>query len=444
MKKQILLALSSIIILFFLKAEYVPAQFQDTSDAGTDPLINREYFQLVYTYLGGLGHFHTGRDVKGLGDVDGDGINDYAVSFTPGFFDGGVEIFSGKNQRLIYSFTESRPFSFFGASEPLGDINYDGHNDFAVSAYGANFPNNPILGYIRIYSGKDGSVIRQITGSATGFGGSSNAGDLDRDGINDLLVGSPLENSSYGIVYLYSGKTGAVIRSFTGGPSPYIAFGLKAKGIGDINLDGTPDFVVTGKLNDFSARNYVHIFSGSNFSIIKTIFGLPNDSLGQVLETLHDINNDGYPELMISAINDDRMGRGSRANYGNGRVDIVSGMDFSILKSLYGNAGDRFGFAVSDAGDVNYDGYHDFLIGATQAMEGNGYVTLFSGKDFSPLDRIDGMPQPITNTNGDGFGGSLSLIGDINGDNVSEIIIGAYSDSRFMSTAGRIDIFSMR
>jgi hypothetical protein len=119
--------------------------------------------------------------------------------------------------------------------------------------YASDFSNaakGPSTGRIYVHSGKDGRRLLTLTGETAGEGfgiGPANAGDVNRDGHDDLIVGAwqyAAVAGSGGRAYLYSGKDGALMKTYTG-KIPGETFGFDAIGVGDIDRDGTIDLLIT-------------------------------------------------------------------------------------------------------------------------------------------------------------------------------------------------------
>jgi hypothetical protein len=125
---------------------------------------------------------------------------------------------------------------------------------------------------------------------------------------------------------------------------------------------------------------------------------------------IEDISGDGVPDLLASTGPDLLTG---------GRVYVFSGADGALVRTLANGSWD-FGSAVAAVGDVNDDGIEDVIVGDREVF-GNGRAHLFSGADGAPIHSFV-SPNPITNG---GFGASVSGVGDVDGDGVPDLAVGA-------------------
>ncbi|HEX5215134.1 MAG TPA: VCBS repeat-containing protein, partial [Vicinamibacterales bacterium] len=145
-----------------------------------------------------------------------------------------------------------------------GDVNADGVDDVFVSDW-ANSAKGPTTGRVYVHSGKDGSRLHAWTGenAGDGFGTTQSiAGDVDGDGFADLVVGAWQYGGAApggGRVYLYSGKDGALMKTFTC-KTPFDTFGFDAVAIGDVDSDGTSDLLITSGWSAISGYHSGRVF----------------------------------------------------------------------------------------------------------------------------------------------------------------------------------------
>jgi hypothetical protein len=353
---------------------------------------------------------------RAIGDVNGDGVSDVVTS-APTFGANGqpagpgkVYVYSGKSGTLLWArIGESREGLGTGL-EGAGDVNRDGIGDVVAGAPGS--------GHAYVFSGRDGSTLLTLTGTAQESYGNSTAGvgDQNGDGHADVIVGAPGSNASgqgAGRAYVVSGKDGAVLATLDGQQAGD-AFGSivagKRTGRRTPVLVGAPG----GGPND---RGAVYVFA--RLTGTPTIV-IAADSTGAALGAMFtslvgDVNGDKIPDVYASDFSNSAKGPAT------GRVYVHSGADGRRLLTLTGeNAGDGFGIGSADVGDVNRDGFDDLVIGAWQyaaAAPSGGKVYLYSGKDGSLLRTITGRVP------GETLGFDATGAGDVDGDGVIDLLL---------------------
>jgi uncharacterized protein YciU (UPF0263 family) len=156
--------------------------------------------------------------------------------------------------------------------------------------------------------------------------------------------------------------------------------------------------------------------------------------LGGSVSGAGDVNGDGYVDVIVGAVYDDKKGSNS------GSAPVFSGKDGRILYTFNGDsAGDLFGASVSGSGDVNNDGFADVIVGAEgddNKATDSGSARVFSGKDGSILHTFNG------DRTYDGLGTSVSGAGDINNDGFADVIVGASRDDNNGVDSGSARVFS--
>ena len=190
------------------------------------------------------------------------------------------------------------------------------------------------------------------------------AGDVDGDGVGDLIVGAPqtlTDGAATGTATVLSGRDGGVLLLLHG-LAEDDRFGAAVGGAGDINLDGNDDVIVGAFLEDsvVADAGAVRVFSGRDGHVLLTFAGLESGAqFGRVVSGGGDVDGDGVPDVAIGAPADDSAGLNA------GRVRVYSGAGGTLLLDLSGEqAGDRFGSAVALAGDLDLDAHAELLVGA--------------------------------------------------------------------------------
>jgi len=374
-----------------------------------------EKVKIIHEWVGEARGDQFGWIARRIGDVDGDGVNDFVTSAPTHAVDGGpagrVYVYSGRSGKLLWTQT-GPPNGRLGIGvEAAGDVNHDGVPDVIASAPGA--------GKAFVYSGKDGKVILTLGAGdpSEAFGRHvSGAGDINGDGYSDVIIGAPGNNSAgqgAGRVYVYSGKDGSVLLTIDGERAGD-AFGSAVAGFKDKRyaflIVGAPN---AGPKNSGRVYVYTGLTSKPKFTIEADDTGA---QLGAMfLSVVGDVNGDKVPDIYASDFSNNAKGNST------GRIYVVSGADGRRLLTLTGeSANDGFGIGPADAGDVNHDGYDDLIVGAWQhssAASSGGKVYLYSGKDGT-LMRAFTCRIP-----GETFGFDATEIGDVDGDGVIDFLL---------------------
>lgn len=245
-----------------------------------------------------------GQCVANAGDVDGDGTND-VVTGAPGPGFATAHVFSGATgaPRFTLQPPTSSPNSFFGiAVSTAADANADGFDDVAV---GAVFDNagTPQGGSVRVFSSATQQVLTTVYGSVgAGFGGSiATAGDLDHDGVVDLIACSKTQTIAQGAVKVFSAASGLSLLDLSTSPFGF----LRVAHVGatdDVDGDGTPDLL----LALVSAAGTVRVVSGATGGEILSIPIAPPGVTSTMSFSLRamgipDVNGDGIGDVVVGS-----------------------------------------------------------------------------------------------------------------------------------------------
>ncbi len=356
-----------------------------------------------------------GMRMQAAGDVDGDGVSDLlASSWSPNSSSPLPElrILSGKTGSLIRKLSGAS-YSAFGASFDAGaDLDGDGVPDLIVSRQ------SRMLGYVEIWSGASGKMIRPLFNPLTqrqGFGASvAFIGDVDGDGVEDAAVGN-LIGSSYkdrkGAVHIFSGKTGRLLKTIEG----YVnrsEFGRVVAGAGDLNGDGKPELVVVSGLA--LQRGPVFVYSGADWSLLHEIANRADPYRGPAAaQKVADLDGDGRNEILLLAPQDSF--KPSQNPRRRGLVRVISGASGKELWALTGlRSQEELGLAMAVLGDIDGDGRPEIAASGNDKSSYKGYVAVFSGRDGRELYRcVDAGPYH--------YGRQLVGLGDVNGDAVPDL-----------------------
>ena len=394
-----------------------------------------------YAWLGTEANALYGAEVDWIGDVDGDGWGDLIVNAPyhpngiPGSLGGAAFLYSGQTgaelDRMVSAVPP--PYGFAIRVAGLGDVTGDGKPEVAISKPTGQFGT---LDAIQIYSVLPWTLLFEVHSPQeySSMGSSNCAGgtDLNGDGWPDLVAADAdfRANGVFatGAAHAFSGLNGAVLWRISGPGGTN--FGQKVICPGDVNGDGYADVVTRSQIYP----GHIHALSGLDGS---ELYRFPGDYLygfigiDDRLAPCGDADGDGLPDYIVGQVEDPGVS--------NGMATIHRGYDGAIIHRWEGlRSGENFGHAVGGPGDVDGDGWPDYLVSA-EAGIGLGRVYVFSGRDFSLLTTLY-SPSSTPST----FGYTLGSLGeDVTGDGGAEVVIGDYSEPvNGLHNAGAVYVFS--
>jgi len=366
----------------------------------------------------------------------------------------------------------------------VGDVNGDGLDDFVVSAPQAGdlFEGEVYLFFgsrerraawsVQELDGRNGTILRGVAfGESSGVSVES-AGDFDGDGFGDLVVGAPFASpggrASAGAAYLVFGGPSFPrfidLGSLGGqgvlleGANPYDQAGLSVSGGGDVDGDGLSDLLVSAHRADGEDPNEGSVYvvfgrrtSPGSFNLgeldgvtgMTLHGGAEEDEAGFSVSDAGDINGDGFGDVVVGAFRADPGGRQKAGEvylvYGG--KDLPPTIDLGALNGSDGftvrgiDEKDEAGFAVAGVGDMNGDGFDDIALSAPAAspdfrfVAGESYVVyggpaLPAALELAALDGTNGVLLKGADVR-DQSGECVAGLGDIDNDGFDDLLIGA-------------------
>ncbi|MBV6478441.1 MAG: hypothetical protein HGGPFJEG_01196 [Ignavibacteria bacterium] len=361
----------------------------------------------------------------------------------------------------VWTYENNQTSSAFGYSvATAGDVNGDGYSDvIAGSPYFDNGQTDEGRAYVFHGSATGLSTFANWTSesdtSTSNFGWSvATAGDVNGDGYSDVIIGAPnFENgqNNEGKVYVFHGSASGL--SLT--PSWTIQknqadshLGSSVSSAGDVNNDGYSDVIFSAPdLDDGETdegKVFLHYGSSSGLSIpsdknLQT--NVASDNFGTSVSLAGDVNGDGYSDVIIGAVNSENgQSNEGRAFIYTGSPGGTNSTSFWIGESNQANA--NFGISVSTAGDVNGDGLSDVIVGAhnyENDSTSEGRAFVFYGHNTS-MSAAAAWTDDI-NQRFAFFGYSVGTAGDVNGDGYGDVIIGAYGFANGETDEGKAYVY---
>jgi hypothetical protein len=372
------------------------------------------------SFIGPLPKVMTARQNYTAGDINADGYDELLITgWQCGAERGCTYLFKGRpnidwGQNCPVEQADS---SFLGEQAgdrsgyyvaTVGDVNGDGYDDFLIAAVGSDegggfragevylILGNPVAewGQYFILSGANASFIGEAEGDAAGRS-ATGVGDVNGDGYDDLMVGAPFNDEA--------------------------------------GVDAGQAYLILGRAAADWGMHYP--LSQADASFVGEAAG---DQLGRRVSGAGDVNRDGYPDLLLGAsYNDQAAPDAGKAYLFLGHPEVDWGPDYPAAQAdasfLGEGEGDQAGRRVSAAGDLNDDGYGDFLISAphnSRSAPEAGAAYLFYGRAAADW----GMDLPLAQADviyvGEGdhdhAGYDAAPIGDMDGDGIDDLVIGAY------------------
>ncbi|TWT84610.1 Bifunctional hemolysin/adenylate cyclase precursor [Planctomycetes bacterium CA13] len=426
----------------------------------------------------GISPFDIALHVGGAGDVNGDGLDDFLIGATGAGRSGQTYLVYGTDSPLAPMEVSSLglsgvtingidTFDDSGSGVSLADINGDGFSDVLIGSPFADGENNAFSQKGESYVIFGGPALPSTidlaslgTDGVTIFGAANddrmgyainNAGDVNGDGFDDMIVGSHTRGSAY---LVFGGPNlPATIDLASLGSAGVTMPGARTVGQGgDFNGDGFDDVLVALTSVDFGRGATYVVYGAATMpeTITMSFLGASgvtingessSDGSGTSISFAGDVNGDGFDDLITGSL--------------RGRSHVVFGgssLPSMINLLTLGTGGVEFfavdseSLSVGGAGDVNGDGFDDLLVGSPsgdgidQSKVGSGETYIIFGSTVLP---------PVINAavslagitiygvdSSDSSGVTVDIAGDVNGDGFDDILIGASSDGANNGTSG--------
>ena len=353
-------------------ADIVAGLYSVAAGAGVVRIYSGADGSVLHEWGGDVPGMYLGERVDSVDDADGDGLDDVLAGAgnadVYGHDAGLVRLYSSGTGALLGEIPGLAADDHFGAViAGVGDLDGDGSGDFAGGYFsGTGSGGVPGAGYARFISGADGHEFAQVHGGGVGYS-LSPAGDFDNDGTPDVAVGARFEFGTthilvYSGAWIVHGTPPAVLLDYSDGD---VLWSGAADSIGDLDQDGWDDLLVgtPGLGQDCfpppCPRGGWRVLSGQDHSVLSSWIGPGDLYYGARVAAADDLDQDGSRDFLVAG----------EAFLLPAHVLGFSGRTGALLYSCGDSSSSlAFGAGLASLGDVNADGWPDWAVSGGEAI----------------------------------------------------------------------------